>query len=63
MVGGEKKDDTGDGSASFSKATRHVRELIGTFDLDPNRVLDLALDALEWDLNEVVTKSAKKQSS
>ncbi|KAL7538480.1 hypothetical protein ACHAXR_008594 [Thalassiosira sp. AJA248-18] len=33
---------------------KYIRELIGAFDLDPNRVLDLALDALEWELNELV---------
>ncbi|KAL9187407.1 hypothetical protein ACHAXT_001510 [Thalassiosira profunda] len=48
--------DGGGGSddEQFAHAKKYVRELIGAFDLDPNRVLDLALDALEWELKEVV---------
>lgn len=49
----------------YDHAKRYVRELIGVFDLDPNRVLDLALDVLEWQLNELVnsSKSSNKSSS
>lgn len=35
---------------------RYVQELIGAFDLDPNRVLDVTLDTLEWELNDLVTR-------
>ncbi len=34
-------------SASLSQTTSQIKKLIGYFDLDPNRVLDLAIDALE----------------
>lgn len=59
-TGGEE-----DASKDFisKEARKHVRELIGTFDLDPNRVLDLALDALEWELNEIMTSQQTKKSS
>ena len=35
-------------------AARHVTELVGAFDLDPNRVLDLSLDVLECCLRDAV---------
>lgn len=49
----------------YDHAKRYVRELIGVFDLDPNRVLDLALDVLEWQLNEMManSKGPSKSSS
>eukprot|EP00804_Cyclotella_cryptica_P017002 CCRYP_003263-RA/>CCRYP_003263-RA protein AED:0.01 eAED:0.01 QI:1784/1/1/1/1/1/4/343/1697 len=43
--------------------TEHVRSLIGAFDLDPNRVLDVALDALEWELNGVILKHVRGVST
>ena len=62
-VGKDGEDDDGEDSSS-KEARKYVRELIGAFDLDPNRVLDLALDALEWELNEIVlSQQAKKSSS
>jgi len=44
---------------------KYIQELIGAFDLDPNRVLDLVLDILEWELNDVVksTGSSNKQDN
>ncbi|KAL7537755.1 hypothetical protein ACHAWF_005888, partial [Thalassiosira exigua] len=45
----------GEGEGGGGPRTR-VRELIGAFDLDPNRVLDLALDALERELDEVASR-------
>eukprot|EP00571_Detonula_confervacea_P014189 CAMPEP_0172308820 /NCGR_PEP_ID=MMETSP1058-20130122/9299_1 /TAXON_ID=83371 /ORGANISM="Detonula confervacea, Strain CCMP 353" /LENGTH=1849 /DNA_ID=CAMNT_0013021327 /DNA_START=27 /DNA_END=5573 /DNA_ORIENTATION=+ len=66
-VDNEKKDGDGNGGGHVdgvggvgndgehnAKATKYVRELIGAFDLDPNRVLDLSLDTLEWELNAIV---------
>jgi len=47
----------------YDHAKRYVRELIGVFDLDPNRVLDLALDVLEWQLNEIVIRKGPSKSS
>lgn len=47
--------DNGNGDA----ATKHVRSLIGAFDLDPNRVLDVALDALEWELNGIISNRVR----
>ncbi|KAL7470413.1 hypothetical protein ACHAXS_010651 [Conticribra weissflogii] len=46
----------------FHESRKQVRELIGAFDLDPNRVLDLALDVLEWELNEVVSQCANNSA-
>jgi len=59
---GGGNDDNGHSSSS-KEARKYVRELIGAFDLDPNRVLDLALDALEWELTEIITSHTKKSSS
>lgn len=44
---------------------KYIQELIGAFDLDPNRVLDLVLDILEWELNDLVksTTTGGKNSS
>ena len=57
-------DETDSAQSAFSsKARKYVRELIGAFDLDPNRVLDLALDALEWELNEIIISQRTKKSS
>jgi len=62
-VGKHGEEDDGEDSSS-KEARKYVRELIGAFDLDPNRVLDLALDALEWELNEIIlSQQAKKSSS
>lgn len=61
-LGTSDKDGVNDNSLS-KEARRYVRELIGAFDLDPNRVLDLALDALEWELNEIMTSQQTKKSS
>ena len=44
---------------SSDNSTKHVRSLTGAFDLDPNRVLDVALDFLEWTLNGIVVKNVK----
>ena len=56
-------DDNGHDHTSSKEARKYVRELIGAFDLDPNRVLDLALDTLEWELNEIITSHTKTSSS
>mmetsp|Transcript_4637 Transcript_4637/g.7135 ORF Transcript_4637/g.7135 Transcript_4637/m.7135 type:complete len:1629 (-) Transcript_4637:94-4980(-) len=58
---GEEEDASKD--LVSKEARKYVRELIGAFDLDPNRVLDLALDALEWELNEIMTSQQSKKSS
>ena len=61
---GKDDEENGTDIDSISKeARKYVRELIGAFDLDPNRVLDLALDALEWELNEIMTSQQSKKSS
>ena len=58
LVLGMKDDDDNieSGSSSSGKDNnnnsdniKYVQELIGAFDLDPNRVLDLVLDTLEWE--------------
>eukprot|EP00986_Skeletonema_menzelii_P019154 scaffold27070_cov147-Skeletonema_menzelii.AAC.17 len=61
--GGTAGEDDTNGDSSYKEARKYVRELIGAFDLDPNRVLDLALDALEWELNEIMTSQQTKKSS
>jgi hypothetical protein len=61
--GGGNDEKNGHSSSFKEEARKYVRELIGAFDLDPNRVLDLALDALEWELNEIITLHTKKSSS
>lgn len=35
-------------------------ELIGTFDLDPNRCLDLTIDALESEMQKIIAKESKR---
>ena len=55
---GEEEEDC----AYAAEANKYIRELIGAFDLDPNRVLDLALDAIEWELNNVVVGTHQKGS-
>ena len=50
-----------DGGVTAPGAVRHVTELIGAFDLDPNRVLDLSLDVLECSLRDAV-KSGEARS-
>ena len=42
---------------------KYVQELIGAFDLDPNRVLDLVLDTLEWELNEIIVTNTNTTGS
>lgn len=40
-----------------------ITELIGTFDLDPNRCLDLTLDALEGEIRETISSQPKKRQT
>ena len=40
------------------EVTAHVTQLIGAFYLDPNRVLDLTLDAVEFHLSSAATNKA-----
>jgi len=45
---------------ALEQTALRVKELIGAFDLDPNRVLDLTLDALEAQLHSLVITREKK---
>ena len=56
----------GESGGSGSSTAKDILALIGAFDLDPNRVLDVTLDALEWELKCLVdnyVKSAKSSSA
>lgn len=53
----ERTNDTTD-TESSNPILNTIKEQIGAFDLDPNRVLDLTLDVLEWNVS-VLLKSNK----
>ena len=57
--GSRGESDSGrNGKIHKSSAVGDVRALIGTFDLDPNRVLDVTLDVLEWELKLLVERQS-----
>ena len=56
--GGSGGDDDTNG-VSVRQAQTKVRELIGAFDLDPNRVLDLIVDTLESEVTSLLTAKTK----
>jgi len=54
------------GTASVMNTTNvlnTIKEWIGAFDLDPNRVLDLTLDVLEWNVQSLLKQATSKQKS
>ena len=58
LILGIKDNHSGEGDDKM----KYIQELIGAFDLDPNRVLDLVLDILEWELNDLVKNSGSSKS-
>ena len=55
LSNGDSNTDNGS-NINNNSAARDVRAIIGTFDLDPNRVLDVTLDVLEWELKCLVDR-------
>lgn len=61
--GGEGGDDEEANGVSVRRAQTKVRELIGAFDLDPNRVLDLIVDTLESEVTSLLAKTKGKATA
>ena len=57
--GDENNTKANGGGVSVRQAQTKVRELIGAFDLDPNRVLDLIVDTLESEVTSLLTAKTK----